>query len=62
MGSIVGVVLAALVLTILPELLRSFADYRILLFGVAMVLMMIWRPRGLLKSTRQGFVIPRGQA
>ena len=46
MGSTVGVVIAAFVLTVAPELLRSFSEYRVLLFGVLMVLMMIWRPRG----------------
>ncbi|SDI09594.1 branched-chain amino acid transport system permease protein [Pseudomonas benzenivorans] len=58
MGSTVGVVLAAFVLTVAPELLRSFAEYRVLLFGVLMVLMMIWRPRGLIRVSRNG-VQPR---
>ncbi|MFI4937241.1 MAG: high-affinity branched-chain amino acid ABC transporter permease LivM [Candidatus Berkiellales bacterium] len=53
MGSIVGVVLAAIVLTLLPELLRQFAEYRMLLFGMVMVLMMIWRPQGFMPITRQ---------
>ena len=55
LGSTVGIVLAALVLTILPELLRDFADYRVLMFGIAMVLMMIWRPRGLIRIKRRAF-------
>ncbi len=58
MGSTVGVVIAAFVLTVAPELLRSFAEYRVLLFGVLMVLMMIWRPRGLIRISRKG-VQPR---
>ena len=58
MGSTVGVVLAAFVLTVAPELLRSFAEYRVLLFGILMVLMMIWRPRGLIRVSRSG-VLPR---
>ncbi|WP_439886323.1 high-affinity branched-chain amino acid ABC transporter permease LivM [Pseudomonas sp. MBLB4123] len=58
MGSTVGVVLAAFVLTVAPELLRSFAEYRVLLFGILMVLMMIWRPRGLIRVSRNG-VQPR---
>lgn len=58
MGSTLGVVIAAFVLTVAPELLRSFAEYRVLLFGVLMVLMMIWRPRGLIRVTRVG-VKPR---
>lgn len=48
MGSQLGVVLAALVLVLLPELGRDFAEYRMLLFGAAMVLIMIWRPGGLM--------------
>src|SRR5471030_3055441 len=54
MGSTIGVVLAAFVLTVAPELLRSFAEYRVLLFGVLMVVMMIWRPRGLIRISRTG--------
>jgi branched-chain amino acid transport system permease protein len=48
MGSQVGVICAAMVLILLPELARDFAEFRMLLFGGAMVLIMIWRPRGLL--------------
>ncbi|WP_160288538.1 high-affinity branched-chain amino acid ABC transporter permease LivM [Pseudomonas sp. QL9] len=62
MGSTVGVVLAAFVLTVTPELLRSFADYRVLLFGILMVLMMIWRPRGLIRINRRGFAVRKGVA
>ncbi len=47
MGSQMGVVLAAMVLVLLPEL-RFLAEYRMLIFGAAMVLIMIWRPGGLL--------------
>ncbi len=50
MGSQIGVVLAALALILLPELGREFAQFRMLAFGGAMVLIMIWRPRGLLAS------------
>jgi branched-chain amino acid transport system permease protein len=48
MGSQIGVVLAAMVLVLLPEFGREFAQYRMLLFGAAMVAIMVWRPRGLL--------------
>jgi branched-chain amino acid transport system permease protein len=48
MGSQIGVVLASLVLILLPELGREFAQFRMLLFGAAMVAIMVWRPRGLL--------------
>ncbi|KAF1054496.1 MAG: hypothetical protein GAK43_00853 [Stenotrophomonas maltophilia] len=62
MGSTLGVVIAAFVLTVTPELLRSFADYRVLLFGMLMVLMMIWRPRGLIRINRRGFAVRKGVA
>ena len=62
MGSTVGVVIAAFVLTVAPELLRSFSEYRVLLFGVLMVLMMIWRPRGLIRISRTGVVPRKGVA
>ncbi|GHS84171.1 branched-chain amino acid ABC transporter permease [Pseudomonas sp. PAGU 2196] len=62
MGSTVGVVIAAFVLTIAPELLRSFADYRVLMFGILMVLMMIWRPRGLIRINRIGIAPRKGVA
>ncbi|MCY1268591.1 urea ABC transporter, permease protein UrtC [compost metagenome] len=62
MGSTLGVVIAAFVLTVAPELLRAFADYRVLLFGMLMVLMMIWRPRGLIRINRSGFAVRKGVA
>lgn len=62
MGSTIGVVLAAFVLTVTPELLRSFAEYRVLLFGMLMVVMMIWRPRGLIRINRTGFAVRKGVA
>ncbi len=52
MGSQLGVVLASLVLVLLPELGRDFAEYRMLLFGTAMILIMVWRPGGIV-SQRQ---------
>ncbi len=58
MGSQVGVILAAVALTVLPELARQFAEYRMLIFGLVMVLMMIWRPQGLLPSSRPRLELP----
>ena len=52
MGSQMGVILAAIAVTILPELAREFSEYRMLIFGAAMVLMMVWRPQGLLPMRR----------
>jgi len=55
MGSILGVIVAALSLKLLPEYLRTFAEYRMLLFGALMVLMMIFRPQGLISNLRRRY-------
>ena len=51
LGSIRGAIIGALILGSLPELLRGMERYRMLLFGLAMVLMMRWRPQGLFGHT-----------
>ena len=56
MGSIPGVIIGALVLILLPEYLRSYDNYRMLLFGALMVLMMVLRPGGLIQSVRQVYI------
>lgn len=48
MGSFTGSIISAIVLTILPEFLRSFADYRMIVYSLVLILMMIFRPTGLL--------------
>ena len=48
MGSMLGSVLSATVLTILPEALRAFSDYRMLVYSIVLIVMMIFRPEGLL--------------
>jgi len=53
MGSISGIILGALLLIMLPEIFRDFQDYRMLAFGVALVLMMVFRPQGLLGSIKK---------
>ena len=53
MGTIVGVLVGAVILKLLPEKLRFFADYRLLLFGLLLVLMMRFRPEGLMASRRR---------
>ncbi|HVZ93311.1 MAG TPA: branched-chain amino acid ABC transporter permease [Phycisphaerales bacterium] len=47
MGSVSGVILAAIILTILPELLRDFAQYRLIIYALLLIVMMIVRPQGL---------------
>jgi len=50
LGSQLGVALAALVMIGGTELFRDFAEYRMLIFGVALVVMMVLRPRGLVSG------------
>jgi branched-chain amino acid transport system permease protein len=50
MGSIPGVIVGALVLVGLPELLREFDEYRLLVYGAVLVAMMLLRPEGLVPS------------
>ncbi len=51
-GSLPGIVIGSAVLMGLPELLREFADYRMFVYGVALVIMMLLRPEGLLPEVR----------
>ena len=53
MGNIPGVIAGALVLKGLPEVLRQLQDYRVLVFGALLVVMMLWRPAGLIPSSRR---------
>ncbi len=50
MGSMLGSILSATVLTILPEATRSFDSYRMVIYSLVLILMMIFRPGGLLGS------------
>ncbi len=54
-GSIPGIILAALMIILLPEYLRVFSDYRMLIFGTAMVVMMIFRPQGIIPYVRRTY-------
>ncbi len=53
MGSIVGVIAGALVLILMPEYLRAFSEFRMLAFGVVLVVMMVFRPGGLIPNVRR---------
>jgi len=61
MGSIPGVILGALLLMLLPEYLRVFQDYRMLLFGATMVLMMVFRPQGMVPAIRRSYQYRRDE-
>jgi len=53
LGSIPGVLVGALVLIGLPGLLREFEEYRLLIYGGALVAIMILRPQGLIPNVRR---------
>jgi branched-chain amino acid transport system permease protein len=53
MGTIPGAVLGAAILFVLPEKLREFSDYRLLIFGLALVVIMRFRPQGLIPDAHR---------
>jgi branched-chain amino acid transport system permease protein len=55
MGSIPGVVIGAFILILMPEYLRAFSDYRMLLFGGILVIMMVFRPQGIICNVRRSY-------
>ena len=55
MGSILGVVIGALILILMPEYLRAFSQYRMLMFGAILVLMMVFRPGGIISNIRKKY-------
>lgn len=61
-GSQLGIVLAALVMIGTPELLQSLQIYRMLIFGIALVLIMIVRPRGFISTRRPSVSLGRAEA
>nr|WP_321240849.1 high-affinity branched-chain amino acid ABC transporter permease LivM [uncultured Tolumonas sp.] len=58
MGSLRGVVIAAIVMTVLQQS-QLFSEYRMLIFGILMVVMMLWRPQGLVPMTRHHVELPK---
>ena len=52
MGSLAGVILGAAIIVALPEIFREFLSYRLLVFGLMLMVLMIFRP--------QGILVPRG--
>jgi len=53
MGNILGVALGAVLLIVIPERLREFENVRLLLFGLAILAIMIYRPQGLFPNVRR---------
>ena len=56
-GSIPGVILGAFLVTLIPEYFRALADYRMLMFGVALVVMSIFRPQGIIPRIRKRYLV-----
>ena len=61
MGSIIGVILGALILILLPEYLRFLSEYRMFAFGVILVLMMVFRPQGLIANVRRTYTFKKSE-
>jgi branched-chain amino acid transport system permease protein len=59
MGSIIGVIIGALILILMPEYLRALSEYRMLAFGAILVCMMIFRPQGLFSNIRRIYRIEK---
>ena len=55
MGSIAGVIAGALMLILLPEYLRAVSEYRMIVFGAVLVLMMVFKPGGLIENVRKTY-------
>jgi branched-chain amino acid transport system permease protein len=60
-GSVPGVIIGAVALITLPDFLRQFSDYRLLLFGLLLVVMMIARPEGFIPSRRRRLELHEGR-
>ena len=56
MGSFTGSIISATVLTLLPEMLREFSDYRLLMYSIILIVMMLFRPRGLMGTAEFSLV------
>lgn len=58
MGSIPGSIVGALGLILIPEYLRAFSEYRMLMFGAILIIMMVFRPDGLIRKKRKAYTFP----
>jgi branched-chain amino acid transport system permease protein len=59
MQSLIGPTLAAFVLVAVPEVLRVFSDWRLIIYGLLFVIIMLFRPQGLLGYTEMNFEVTR---
>jgi len=61
MGSILGVICGAMILILLPEYLRAFSEYRMLLFGAILVIMMVFKPEGIISNVRRTYTFEKNK-
>jgi len=61
MGSIIGVIFGAGFLILLPEYLRAVSEYRMLVFGAVLVTMMVFRPGGLISTSRSPYKFEKAE-
>jgi len=59
MGSIVGVIVGAFILILMPEYLRALSEYRMLAFGAVLVMMMVFRPQGMIAAIRKTYTFKK---
>ncbi|MDR1875075.1 MAG: branched-chain amino acid ABC transporter permease [Synergistaceae bacterium] len=58
-GTISGAVVGAMALTIVPEMLRFLSGWRLVIYGLVLVLMMLYRPHGISNGKEFSFLVPR---
>jgi branched-chain amino acid transport system permease protein len=61
-GSIPGVIAGALLLKLLPEYFRPLAQYRMLIYGTAMIVVIIFKPDGLIPRNRKKYTFTSGSS
>ena len=59
-NSLSGPMIAAIVLAVLPEVLRTFANWRLVIYGLMFVVIMLFRPEGLFGNKEIGSELKRG--
>ena len=61
MGNTIGVIAAAILLTVLPEVLRPVQDYRMVLYSFLLIVLMLTRPQGLFRLKRRPRIKPASE-
>ncbi len=58
-GSMTGSIMGATLLTILPEMLRFLSGWRLVIYGIALVFLMLFRPQGIYGGKELPFLVPK---